>query len=347
MVCEGHGGKFAQVSFGSFLPFIYRGSVYSGGSVGRKTPLDSAQLYDSLTGSHLLNRYSLLIRIGAYRRLPEFKNAQCLLSKMQKQRLREALGVNLRNEAYRAIAMMGQRLVEHELTLVRAPTALQIIEEVRQICLQASECLTLLKSLQSKFNTEDQRLAPPKYNLQEATKGISGPPNARTAAIDLIKRKLSEPIPAFLALGPLIEACREIRDDFSAKRGPKSDTYLTLYFVTLTNSALLSGASPTLPSNDAFSKNGTRTTTRFFDFVRVALEVAEEIAEELLIHRSISKAEKISTLWILKKYRSLSNGQLLGRLRPVKGRKLPGLVEMLNASTAIAGSTRGRPSKAK
>jgi hypothetical protein len=281
---------------------------------------------------HLFLDHTEMILLGTYRRLPEFRTIRVRLNDRQRERLLDAIKIDIPAEVFDSIERMTERLIEHELIIVRAPKTSDVIEEVRSICLEAISCLSILKKLQDTFNSADGGLGSPRLSLADAASGIAGPPDVRTAAVDHIKRRLKTPIPPSLDLGPLIQACYSIKDEKSSKTSSKGKTYLALFFTSLTNCIRSCGMKPTLPTKGNVEKNGSQLKTKFFDFVQAALLNVVEVAEGVLEGESFAESEKVATLSVLRQYSLLSNSQLLTRLRPIRNSTLPGLSAFVEAA---------------
>ncbi|WP_441228202.1 hypothetical protein AB7813_14610 [Tardiphaga sp. 20_F10_N6_6] len=303
-----------------------------------------------LVQEHLLFDHNRRVQMGLYRRLPEFIESSTSVTDEQSNRLQLCLGARVSNEGRRSLSAMITSFVEHELISIRAPSEKKVLKEIKNLCDSAISCLRSLKQLQLAFNTDAHTLAAPSHNIEQAIKGVGGFPSAKVAAIDLIKRSLHGPIPATLALGPLVEACWGLQERFSrGKTGPQTPLYFYLFLVCLLNIAKNAEAEISLPTKDEVGRSGSGRTTAFFRFVREALVVAKEMAERLLAQPTITTYEREKALdRFEREHCGLSNSQLRLRLETVILGNMPGLDEFVAEATrpprqgASAGSTPGR-----
>ncbi len=103
-------------------------------------PQRAKLLHRAIHESHLFGELSQLVSIGAYQRLPEFREFTCFLTNQQKDSLESALKRQLSDKAVESLQKMIPRVIEHELIMVRAPSIAAVSKEIRAIEKRAEEC---------------------------------------------------------------------------------------------------------------------------------------------------------------------------------------------------------------
>jgi hypothetical protein len=283
--------------------------------------------------SHLFREWSQLVSIGAYQRLPEFREFKCFLTDQQRASVESALGRQLSDQAIKSLQMIIPRVIEHELILVRAPSVAAVVKEIEAFEKRALECLWMVQMLQLTFNDGNQNIARPTFPMEGDAGSFLGPPDAYTAAVNIIRRNMVKPIPAPPELGPLVEVCHALREHYRIKRGPKSNTFVSLYFYVLGRCALGSGLKPTLPPKSSFLEAETDRPTAFFTFARVALRVLEDIAHIALVMDTITPDERDLVFTSLRGYTHLTDEALSEQLAAAVKLKLPGIAEFIEAAS--------------
>jgi hypothetical protein len=283
--------------------------------------------------SHLFREWSQLVSIGAYQRLPEFREFKCFLTDQQRASVESALGRQLSDQAIKSLQMIIPRVIEHELILVRAPSVAAVVKEIEEFEKRALECLRMVQMLQLTFNDGNQNIARPTFPMEGDAGSFLGPPDAYTAAVNIIRRNMVEPIPAPPELGPLVEVCHALREHYRIKRGPKSNTFVSLYFYVLGRCARASSIKPTLPSKNSFVGAETNRPTAFFTFTRAALSVLQDIAHVALVMDTITYVEREAVIKSLRAFTSLTDEALSDQLAALVKRRIPGLEEFVEAAS--------------